>query len=151
MGIYWNTAHFSSTVNTGLGCQLVGKPFQSGSGYIYYKAVVNGVLFYSKHYKRVKTRNSYTVSYLHKDGHIAYAQIQYFEKSNTIEDYPCSAVIHPLIPLSFPLKRSSNLIKVREDVRRQMVPISALRNKCLFINIEKSLYVAVFPNFLYYD
>lgn len=134
------------------GCQLIGRPTRSSTSgcNMYYKAIVNDVVFYSKHYKRVKKRNSYTVSYMENE-HIAYGHVQHFLKTETGSS---CAVIHALIPeehTSPVLEKGRHLLRVREDVRSKLIPIYLLRNKCIFMCIDGMPFVALFPNFLYYD
>ena len=154
MQLYTTLIYFLYRHDLSKACQLIGRPVLTSSGNShYYKAMVKGTVFFSKQYKRVKKRNSYTVSYVNEDGHIAYGQIMYFVHWK--ETGCCSAIINPLgISKECPsptMLKCGNLLRVDKLNATISVPISSLTSKCLFINIDRYMYVAKFPNFLHYD
>jgi hypothetical protein len=131
---------------------------------IAFRLVHEGAVYYSAKYKRVKSRNSYTVAF--KDAcNTAYGQIQFFVLvSGSVFVYikkfeplavSCPAHFH-LSHQSLDKLSASNIVPVKADGEIDVfIPVSSLLCKCVFVSITDSSnscnYVISFPNKLLYD
>ena len=115
---------------------------------------IKGKVYHSTEYKRMKTRNSYTVCY--SAGAVEkFGFIRYFISLSTTT----VAVISPLIPSShhcYPPELSvlhSRVIPViaAHDSIIDVVSVSFIVSKCVFIDFNGCMYVARLPNDLYAD
>ena len=101
----------------------------------YLKAMANRQMFYCKQYTRVKKRNSYTVLYGHSPP--KFGQIEYFFTHGN-EKY---ALIVELVPITQSQRiNTKKLLTVRKEARFTLTTLSFLKSKCVFIQIESTLY-----------
>lgn len=137
----------------------------SGTRYIVaYRLVQESTVYYSAHYKRVKSRNSYTVAFNNATNCVSYGQIQFFV---VVSDRPyafikkfeplavtCQAHFH-LSHWSLDNLSASNIVPIQSHSENIVIPTSSLISKCMFVSIADGSnsceYVITFPNKLLYD
>ena len=132
---------------------------------IAFRLVHEGAIYYSAKYKRVKSRNSYTIVFKDACDTTAYGQIQFFVLvSNSVFAYvkkfeplavSCQAHFH-LSHQSLDVLSASNIVPVKSDSEIDVfIPASSLVSKCIFVSITDSSnscnYIISFPNKLLYD
>lgn len=105
----------------------------------------NGEVFSCKEYKRVKCRNSYTVTYHTNFCSLSYGQILYFINL----DRP-SAVVNKFDILPVPLNVQS-VISVQRSTTIEIVPIYNILEKCVFIEIDDTSYIIKLLTTLNFD
>lgn len=115
------------------------------------RVLIGDSLFYSCQYNRIKSRNSYTISYI-LDGSEGLGQIQYFISIHdtvfavirTLKSVPetCQSFFQlphcalDLVPCIVPVIYAELAV----------VPIVGIVKKAVFMDISSKLYVAKFPN-----
>ena len=122
---------------------------------ISYRMLNSTSILYSLRYRRVKNSNSYTVKY----GRQKFGQIYYFVH---VFDHSY-AIIDSLLPISVSSMEHLNISHIALDCttvsgitaveRGPLECISVTDDvcKCIFMEIDETLYVATFPNSLLYD
>lgn len=123
----------------------------------FYKMMIRKSLFFSLEYKRVKSRNSYTVVYI-EDGREQFGKILFFLQLYTtsfvvlsnLQSLPVTCQAH------FGLAHSAldivhKLIPVNDGDSLKCVPASAIVCKCVYMAIDGKTYVVTFPNELLDD
>lgn len=128
---------------------------------VFFRLQKDGQMFYSKDYQRARTRNSYTVMFLHNDS-VQYGFILCFLQA---EDYIYS-VIKVLDVTEFKIDNGSwgeiqnhSLKKYRHKklcphlypvkavmAENLLVSAKCLLKKCVFIEIKDSKYISIPPN-----
>lgn len=131
---------------------------------ISFRLVHESAVYYSAKYKRVKSRNSYTVVFKDACG-TAYGQIQFFVLlSSSVFVYvkkfeplsvTCQVHFH-LSHQSLDKLTASSIVPVKPgSVIDEFIPASSLVSKCVFVSITDSSnpcnYIISFPNKLLYD
>ena len=127
-----------------------------------FRCVKNKTLYYSKKYKRVKARNSYTVQFS-VDSNLAYGKIKFlvfvyhevFVFISKLQPLASSCETHFAVSHSS-LDRlpTSSIIPLYPDLETEMcIHAESLVSKCVFINVTDSneQYVVSFPNTLLQD
>ena len=129
-----------------------------------YRLIQESSVYYSAKYKRVKSRNSYTVVFSDASNCVSYGQIQFFV---LVSDRPyafiekfeplavtCQGHFHLSHP-SLDKLSASNIVPIQLHSENIFIPTSSLISKCMFVSISDSSnsckYVITFPNKLLYD
>lgn len=115
-----------------------------------YRIEVRGHTYYSRMYKRVKKRNSYTVLF-NSDGVTKYGLIEFFLY------IACKVVVvlKPLVPMQISLKEHFNLTTTALDCQPFIIPVNIENTvgfcfaedilcKCIFLNFNSVCYVVRF-------
>ena len=122
-----------------------------------YRAEYNGNMYYSRQYRRVKKRNSYTVAYI-KGGNHEYGVIEYFLLINN----RIIAVLRPLTPLSVSCRQHFALSTTALDTLSYLIPVTSVGTfkccfiedfvqTCLFIDFSFVQYIIKFPSTVIFD
>ena len=121
-----------------------------------YRLVQGNSVYYSAKYKRVKSRNSYTVTFNDATNCVSYGQIQFFV---LVSDRPYAlslwrSLAKPLSP-HIPALISFLLPTLYQYSQNIFIPTSALISKCMFVSVADSSnsceYFITFRNKLLYD
>lgn len=110
----------------------------------------DGQIFYSAKYLRMKKRNSYTISYTDEDNCLQFGQIQSF----AVIGGSCMALIklvniHESAQTHFQLTFDSldrSIFPVQYLDTIKAVPVKAIKEKCIFMDLGMELYIARFPS-----
>ena len=116
-----------------------------------YRVEVQGAVFYSRCYERVKKRNSYTVVYCNKSNSRKFAFIEYFLYIGK----KVIAILRELLPVHASCKDHFDLSTSVVDTVSS-VSIADRFDVCfvediLFIDFNNMAYVALFPSSLAFD
>jgi hypothetical protein len=150
------TVHIVGSTSTRTPTPEVAQLLQeTGSITTFTRVLTNdNVIFYSKEYLRVKTRNSYTVAF--RDGrNVMFGQILYFVALNN----QAIAIIDVLNPGSaestFQLTFSAlnlRVFPVSSTTRVLAVPVTDIQEKCIFVSVGLSTnFVARFTSQVHLD
>lgn len=129
-----------------------------------YHMAQDNTLYYSSRYKRVKSRNSYTVKFKNVDGSSQYGQVQFFVSVSSqvfafvlkLQTHSVSCQAHFSISHnSLDVLHVSKIVPIECSGGRMVcIPASNHISKCVFISIDdlcKCQYVVSFPNRLLHD
>jgi len=122
----------------------------------FHRLQLNGEVYYSQNYRRVKKRNSYTVSYKNEELSECFGQILFFV---LVDSHTSLAVIRRFtvieggamshFRLSIPVQ---GIIPVVETERNDVIFVENIQQKCLCLDISPSCKcVATFPNAIMCD
>ena len=109
---------------------------------VFYRVELNGSLYYSARYRRVRHRNSYTIAYEHS-GHQSFGQVQYYfaiPQLNTIlvvvqKCVLTSETAQQHFDLSTPAICTPNLFHfVSVSPSATVIDVSMIKQKCLFMD-----------------
>lgn len=101
------------------------------------RASISKVEYYSEEYRRLKTRNSYTICYASdEDDAVRYGHVQYFLSLT----HQTVAVIHPLTPTSdfcYPqqlseLRQCIVLVSVESSIC--VISVQSVLSKCVYVS-----------------
>lgn len=137
------TNHFSANVPT-------------GSITTFYRLQIGGTILYSRQYKRVKKRNSYTISYRDANGIKKYAFIDFFVYLHN----KIACVLIPLQAMPITCKEHFKLTTGCLDDIGHLIPVQIQNSvclcfseeilaKCLFVSFQSVHYVLEFPSVLF--
>ena len=122
---------------------------------VFYRVELNGSLYYSTRYRRVKHRNSYTIAYEHS-GHQLFGQIQYYIamlQLNTIlvvvqKCVLTSETAQHHFGLSTPAISTPSLFHfVSVSPSATVIDVSMIKQKCLFMDFgSPTKYIICVPN-----
>ena len=136
------------------------QPLQNSDSVLkFYRATIRRTLLFSKQYSRVKTRNSYTVSYRGERNpeSILWGQIQYFISTRGIafaimkqftEDISCQRIFR--LPNSVSAL-DGRIVPVKESGSIGLVLLDKIIQKCVFVDCLSHAFVCNPPNFLIHD
>lgn len=117
-----------------------------------YRVEIQGKVYYSKSYERVKKRNNYTIVYL-SSGNKQYAFIDYFVYVHEM----VFAILKPLkvLPVTceehFSISAPVSLIPVQREDLVEVCVLDHILAKCLFIEYGPHSYVVEFPSKIIFD
>ena len=112
----------------------------------FFRLQIGSELYFSEEYQRVKKRNSFTVLYSNEDGGLECGQIQYF--LYVFKLVAVVKILKPCVgsfvdPTTFGLKIP--IIPVEADTFA-VIFVSNILNKCVYIDLGGTKYVALFPS-----
>lgn len=150
-------SHIQPTAEVACLLQQSGRVLLQQSGRVtpFYKLLMaDGTLLFSKKYRRVKSRNSYTISFCGESGRL-FGEVVYFVMLNKEP----VAIVNVLDNLSscqehFSLTHSLldlRLFPVAPSNRLVLVPAKSIYEKCISVNVGQELYVAKFMSKLLLD
>ena len=113
-----------------------------------YRLVQESSVYYSANYRRVKSRNSYTVSFNDAASNcVSYGQIQFyvlvsnrpyaFVKKFEPLAITCQAHFHLSHP-SLDKLSASNIVPIQSHRENIFIPTSSLISKCMFVSVADS-------------
>ena len=112
-------------------------------------------ILYSAHYTRVPKRNSFTVFFKDENECLLFGQIQYF----VVFAGDCKAVVKLLTSFDDPqvyfqltfTSLNKHLFPVRCTDLIKIVPVSNIKDKCIFMNMDNNSYIARFTSQISFD
>ena len=118
---------------------------------------IRGTVLYTRQYKRVKKRNSYTIVY-DKNNSKQFGSIEYF----VFIHEKVVAVLKPILPLNVNCKEHFNLSTTILDEISFVHPVyvshtftfcfvEEIVSKCLFVDFNLDKYIVQFPSSLLFD
>ena len=118
-----------------------------------YRAEINGCIYYSRQYKRMQKRNSYTVIYNDSQGTKCFGFVDCFvfihnkliALINHINSLDISCTEHINIHTSC----CTHIIPMKTTSSYSAVYASNITEKCLFIDFSHRQYLLTFPSFLF--
>lgn len=150
---------YLNTLNNKLKEDNVSEVAEGTSIIVAHRLVLNNCLYYSEQYKRVKSRNSYTVQY---GSSFKFGKMQFFVSIHK-KIYVIITELNPVLVSSkehfqinnFALDKMSTSklfpVVTGNDVCLQVTP-SLLLSKCVYIHVSDPFqYVVTFPNRLVFD
>ena len=122
------------------------------TGLKFYRMKIDGRIYHSNEYRHVTRRNSYSICYL-EGSEEKFAVIRYFLFVNT-----CTVAVVTLLTTSshycytpeIPILCSRVVPVISED-DISVISVSSIVCKCVYIDVEGSVFLARPPNFLYCD
>ena len=141
--------------------QAVGQVFSPTQMRVGERLVVDKTTYYSKQYKRVKARNSYTVELTipgDATGQLDFGHIQFFIQlpvgifapGNVFKQVDASCSAHFSVSNSS-LQLMNRLHVLKDEYSVVCVPVSSLKRKCVFMQMDDVLYTAQLPNSFLFD
>lgn len=134
--------------------------FTATAGLIFYRCIVNNILFYSKSYTRTKKRNSFTVLYT-LNGLLHFGIIEYFVCVSVCGYFEAYAHLSQLLQREdnkshFELTHNAldygvPRIALVHTGPAVLVPVTCLLCKCVSVMVSSHQYVCIPPNTLSID
>ena len=139
--------------------QVEGLSLPDGPVTTMYRAEINGVVYYSRQYQRVKKRNSYTFSYLFGSEHLkcfGFIECFVFIHNRVIAVFkrihPLQVTCHEHFQLTCPSSCSHIIpVSVCSSDSFGAIFASKIVQKCLFIECSSYQYVGFFPTSVLFD
>ena len=139
--------------------QVEGLSLPDGPVTTMYRAEINGVVYYSRQYQRVKKRNSYTFSYLFGSERLkcfGFIECFVFIHNRVIAVFkrihPLQVTCHEHFQLTCPSSCSHIIpVSVCSSDSFGAIFASKIVQKCLFIECSSYQYVVFFPTSVLFD